>query len=103
MNKQKRDSGEELLTKLDKLHNLVLSHSNVPKNANEEQDLSDWASKIMSLLPILGLIAMGVVALFIGFPAENKTEIGIVIAGLIALSKDVYGYKYGSSRKGNSQ
>lgn len=68
----------------------------------EEADLHDWASKLLSILPILGLITIGIIALFNGFPADNKTEIGIVIAGLIALSKDVYSYKYGSSRKGNS-
>lgn len=58
--------------------------------------------KLLALLPVLALCAMGVLALLYSFPDGNKLEIGIILAGLIALCKDVYNYNFGSSRRGNS-
>lgn len=57
---------------------------------------------ILAVLPTASLVALAFYICITGGLGENKAEVSAIIIALVALSKDAYGYIFGSSKKGNS-
>ena len=69
----------------------------------DNTDRAGWHLKVLSVTPVAGLMFLMVGMFAMSIPSENKTELGMLLVGLIALCDRVYSYNFGSSRKGNSE
>ena len=69
----------------------------------DSTDKAGWHLRVLSVTPVASLVFLLAWMVALPIPGENKQELGMLLVGLIAICERVYGYNFGSSRKGNSE